>query len=52
MIVSGEARLGDANADTLNVVTLNAELLSSDTGVFQDLFADSATFTSCTGCGP
>ncbi len=52
MIVSGEARLADADADTLNVVTLNVELLSSDTGVFQDLFADSATFTSCTGCGP
>ena len=52
MIVSGEARLADADADTLNVVTLNVELLSSDTGVFQDLFADTATFTSCTGCGP
>lgn len=52
MIVSGEARLADADADTLNVVTLNVELLSSDTGVFQDIFADTATFTSCTGCGP
>ena len=52
VIVSGEARLGDANADTLNVVTLNVDQLSSDTGTFRSIFADSATFTSCTGCGP
>ena len=50
VIVSGEARLGDANADTLNVGTLNVELLSATTGRFGSVFADSATFTSCTGC--
>lgn len=52
VVVSGEARLGDADVDTLNVVTLNVDQLSSDTGIFQDVFADRATFTSCTGCGP
>ena len=50
IVVSGEARLGDANADTLNVGTLNVELLSATTGRFGSVFADSATFTSCTGC--
>lgn len=50
--VSGEARLADADVNTLNVVTLNVEQLSSDTGTFGSLFADRATFTSCSGCGP
>ncbi|MYG26974.1 MAG: hypothetical protein F4213_13285 [Boseongicola sp. SB0677_bin_26] len=50
--VSGEARLGDADVNTLNVVTLNVEQLSSDTGTFGSLFAERATFTSCSGCGP
>ena len=52
VVVSGEARLGDADAATLNVITLNVEQLSSTTGTFGSLFADNATFTSCTGCGP
>lgn len=52
VIVSGEARLGDADADTLNVVTLNVDQLSSDRGEFNSIFADNATFTSCSGCGP
>ncbi|MYG28040.1 MAG: hypothetical protein F4213_18800 [Boseongicola sp. SB0677_bin_26] len=50
--VSGTARLGDADVDTLNVETLNVRQLSSDRADITDIFADNVTATSCTGCGP
>lgn len=51
VIVSGEARLGDADVDTLNVETLNVRQLSSDRADITSIFADDVTATSCTGCG-
>ena len=50
VIVSGEARLGDADVDTLNVQTLNVRQLSSDRADITNIFADSVTATSCAGC--
>ena len=50
VIVSGEARLGDADVDTLNVQTLNVGQLSADRADITSIFADSVTATSCSGC--
>ncbi len=50
--VSGTARLGDADVDTLNVETLNVRQLSADRADITAVFADSVTATACTGCGP
>lgn len=52
LVVSGEARLGDANANRLNVETLNVRQLSSDRADITNVFADNVTATSCSGCGP
>ena len=50
--VSGTARLGDADVDTLNVETLNVRQLSSDRADITDILADNVRATACTGCGP
>ena len=52
LTVSGEARLGDADVDTLNVETLNVRQLSSDRGDIDTIYADDVTVTSCSGCSP
>ena len=48
--VSGKARLGDADVDTLSVRTLNVRQLSADRGDVSRIFADDVTTTRCTGC--
>ena len=50
--VSGTARLGDVDVETLDVETLNVRQLSSDRADITGIFADSVTATACTGCGP
>ena len=52
LTVSGTARLGDADVNTLDVETLNVRHLSADRADLDQVFADSVTATSCTGCGP
>lgn len=52
LTVSGEARLGDADVDTLSVTTLNVRQLSADDADIGAVFADDVTATACTGCGP
>ena len=50
--VSGEARLGDADVETLSVETLNVRQLSSDIARIATGFVTTMTVTSCTGCTP
>ena len=52
LTVSGTARLGDADVETLDVETLNVSRLSADEADIGRIFADDVTATACTGCGP
>ncbi|MCY4288591.1 MAG: hypothetical protein OXC63_08360 [Aestuariivita sp.] len=52
LTVAGDARLSDAEVDTLTVQTLNVDQLSADDATLTTSVATNLTVTSCSGCAP